>query len=249
MKYNGIELKEITEPQIFDPPKKMLVWGENDREACVENIYAIGPSSMESPVRAISDDGRLGTHCYKYCAEIPKPRRATNREFSRWLAKGYGECRSSSGCADTAWMYETELDDKPVVEWTKARKWDDSEWHEPTVEYCKELKPEEQMNNDGERLKNFIFSIIEEHKTACRKHPVFCDMITSMDKNAAEKYEDACKMANEKGPYKADLILDEEIAEAKLAYLKGEKKHALQELAQCGAVILRIMEKIDNEME
>ena len=29
MKYKGIELKEITEPQIFNPPKKMLVW---DRE-------------------------------------------------------------------------------------------------------------------------------------------------------------------------------------------------------------------------
>lgn len=29
MKYKGIELKEITEPQIFDPPKKMLVWRTN----------------------------------------------------------------------------------------------------------------------------------------------------------------------------------------------------------------------------
>lgn len=26
MKYKGIELKEVTEPQLFDPPKKMLVW-------------------------------------------------------------------------------------------------------------------------------------------------------------------------------------------------------------------------------
>ena len=240
MKYNGIELKEITEPQIFDTPKKMLVWNNVMQEPTTGDVVAI--VRRNDGICAMCFDGE----CYPYCAEF---RRLTNREFSRWLAKGYGECRSSSGCADTAWMYETELDDKPVVEWAKARKWDDSEWHEPTVEYCKELKPEEQMNKDGERLKNFIFSIIEEHKTACRKHPVFCDMITSMDKNAAEKYEDACKMANEKGPYKADLILDEEIAEAKLAYLKGEKKHALQELAQCGAVILRIMEKIDNEME
>lgn len=137
MKYKGIELVEITEPQIFDPPKKMLVWNEYDSKASIENIYVIGPSSMDFPVRAISEDGRLGTHCYKHCAEIPepKPRRVTNREFSRWLAKGYGECRSSNGCADTAWMYDTELDDKPVVKWAKARKWDDTEWHEPTVDY------------------------------------------------------------------------------------------------------------------
>lgn len=26
MKYKEMDLKEITEPQIFDPPKKMVVW-------------------------------------------------------------------------------------------------------------------------------------------------------------------------------------------------------------------------------
>ena len=26
MKYKGIELKEVTKPQLFDPPKKMFVW-------------------------------------------------------------------------------------------------------------------------------------------------------------------------------------------------------------------------------
>jgi hypothetical protein len=32
------------------------------------------------------------------------------------------------------------------------------------------------------------------------------------------------------------------------AYQQGDKEHALQELAQCGAVILRIMETIEKEM-
>ena len=39
----------------------------------------------------------------------------------------------------------------------------------------------------------------------------------------------------------------EEVAEAFAAYQQGDKEHALQELAQCGAVILRIMETIEKE--
>lgn len=27
-KYSGIKLKEVTEQQVFDPPKEMLVWGD-----------------------------------------------------------------------------------------------------------------------------------------------------------------------------------------------------------------------------
>lgn len=41
----------------------------------------------------------------------------------------------------------------------------------------------------------------------------------------------------------------EEVAEAFAAYQQGDKNHALQEFAQCGAVILRIMETIEKEME
>ena len=33
------------------------------------------------------------------------------------------------------------------------------------------------------------------------------------------------------------------------AYKKGDKAHAMQELAQCGAVILRMMDYVQNEME
>ena len=40
MKYKGIELKEVTEPQLFDPPKKMLVW-ESYENITELNVYAI----------------------------------------------------------------------------------------------------------------------------------------------------------------------------------------------------------------
>ena len=57
------------------------------------------------------------------------------------------------------------------------------------------------------------------------------------------------KLRNSRGPQCADNILMEEVAEAFAAYQAGDKEHALQELAQCGAVILRIMETIEKEME
>lgn len=44
-------------------------------------------------------------------------------------------------------------------------------------------------------------------------------------------------------------ILYEEIFEAVAAYQKEDPVHAQQELAQCGAVILRTMEMLENEIE
>lgn len=65
----------------------------------------------------------------------PKPRRATNRELSRWMAQGNGECLGSQDDADTAWNYPQECSDTDVREGAKVRKWEDTEWHEPTVDY------------------------------------------------------------------------------------------------------------------
>ena len=47
----------------------------------------------------------------------------------------------------------------------------------------------------------------------------------------------------------ADRILSEEVFEAIEAYQKKDLVHAQQELAQCGAVILRTMEMLENEIE
>lgn len=102
------------------------------------------------------------------------------------------------------------------------------------------------MNGDAEKLKGFLFRIIDEHKVACRKHPKFCEAI--IDPTSSKSWAEAeyrIKLRNQRGPEYADNVLMEEMAEAFAAYQQGDKEHALQELAQCGAVILRIMEKID----
>ena len=106
------------------------------------------------------------------------------------------------------------------------------------------------MDEDAEKLKGFLFKIIDEHKFACRKHPNFCDAI--IDPTSSKSWADAeyrIKLRNERGPWTADNIMMEEMAEAFAAYWKGDKANALQELAQCGAVILRIMEFVSKEIE
>ena len=51
------------------------------------------------------------------------------------LAQGNGECLGSQDDADTAWNYPQECSDTYVREGAKVRKWSDTEWHEPTVDY------------------------------------------------------------------------------------------------------------------
>ena len=106
------------------------------------------------------------------------------------------------------------------------------------------------MNKDAEKLKGFLFRIIDEHKVACRKHPNFCDAIIDPSSRVSWAESEArIKLRNSREPQCADNILMEEVAEAFNAYKKGNKAQALQEFAQCGAVILRIMEKIDKEIQ
>ena len=98
--------------------------------------------------------------------------------------------------------------------------------------------------------KRHIDAIAREYWAAKEKHPKFCSAIidTASSKSWAES-EYRIKLRNERGPWTADNIMMEEIAEAFAAYEHGDKEHALHELAQCGAVILRIMEKIEKEIE
>lgn len=95
----------------------------------------------------------------------------------------------------------------------------------------------------------FLNAIYEELEKAERKHPVFCDTMTTLELDSVTSGLDTYRLLNSSAPYSANSILEEEIHEAMEAHLKGEREHCLQELAQCGAVILRMMEFVKNEME
>ena len=128
MKYKGIELEEITEPQVFLHPKKMLAW--NEKYLAIRTIVAILPGGV-----AIDEDKNWISHC----AEIPddpKPRRATNRELAKWLALGNGELSIHNTEIHSYFNYTPEdANSECKDEIFKVRKWDDSEWHEPTIDY------------------------------------------------------------------------------------------------------------------
>lgn len=137
MIYHGKELNTITEPQVFDPPKRMFVWDEASKCPEVRDVVAILPKCALK-MRVITNGG-VG---WKYCAEFEeqsdyKTRRATYLEFSRWLAQGNGQVHTDSdgGNIDTAIIYDDKCDDSPVRDGLEARKWGDKEWHEPTIDY------------------------------------------------------------------------------------------------------------------
>ena len=98
--------------------------------------------------------------------------------------------------------------------------------------------------------KKFFGEIEKELRNAVTKHPKFCDNFTE-DKSGMiwQTREECAKTRNAKMEPTADSILFEEIAEAFNAYQHGDKKQALKELAQVGAVVFRCMEFIQKEME
>lgn len=80
-----------------------------------------------------------------------KPRRATNRELSKWLGQGHGEYiyqvdlanytytyddMSKVNIASNTYTYDGISGEKnEVPSYVKVRKWEDADWHEPTVDY------------------------------------------------------------------------------------------------------------------
>ena len=129
MKYKGIELKEVTEPQLFDTPKKMLVW----------DVYNECPSTAKVCAIINRYDNRVITEnaAWRHCAEIPKAleqKPVTRRELARWLAQGNGEVNDGNSVY-SRWEYFVENENKAINNGMVVRKWDEIEWHKPTREY------------------------------------------------------------------------------------------------------------------
>ena len=104
---------------------------------------------------------------------------------------------------------------------------------------------------DGYLITQKFFGEIEsELRHAVAKHPKFCDTVLDPDSRVSwAESEYRIKARNERGPWTADNIMMEEVAEAFNAYQHGDKKNALKEFAQVCAVVLRCMEYIQKEIE
>ena len=131
MKYKGIELTEVTEPQLFAPPKKMLVW-DNCSNIAEIDVYAI---VSRGDFRVICENSS-----WRHCAEIPKVPElelVTYRELARWLAEGNGEVKDENdeGTICMSRFYWEGQENNAVEDSIHVRKWDETEWHKPTREY------------------------------------------------------------------------------------------------------------------
>ena len=130
MKYKGIELTEVTEPQIFEKPEKMLAWdGDNDipTECYVYAIVNRGDDSCPVICKYTSF-----IHCAKI-PDVPELELVTYRELARWLAEGNGEVMWANNVLSN-WNYSTDEENKYLGKSLSVRKWDDTEWHQPTRE-------------------------------------------------------------------------------------------------------------------
>ena len=100
-----------------------------------------------------------------------------------------------------------------------------------------------------EMLNKFIAQMKIELAEAESKHPHFADGVSGRSRMNVDFNLGFLRNKNGKPPYMADSILYEEVFEAIAAYQKEDLVPALLELAQCGAVILRTMEMLENEIE
>lgn len=97
------------------------------------------------------------------------------------------------------------------------------------------------------KLNGYLVSIKEELQKAEKKHPKFCDELIPPGFDFDEDEKRWKKWNDEATTHYACDLFNEEFYEALNAYQQGDKAHALQELSQCGAVILRMMEVVDAE--
>lgn len=95
-----------------------------------------------------------------------------------------------------------------------------------------------------------IRNLIEkEFSHAVTKHPKFCDHFIDESSRTWAEAEMRIKARNSRPPEYADCVLMEEMAEAFSAYSQGNFEHALQEFAQCGAVVIRCMDYVMKKMD
>lgn len=96
--------------------------------------------------------------------------------------------------------------------------------------------------------------IRNEHRLAVEKHPFFAhEIIDDSDRTNAEynlsNFRNCLRRDTENGKISSMAVLVCEVFEFVQAYSDGDLDHALVELAQCGAVIMRMMEMVEKESE
>ena len=134
MQYKGHELKPLTERKVWDEPHKMLCWDEENEDPEIREVVAFFPE-INDRCHVVCIDGGW----FAKCAEIPeesKPRKATWKELAYWLMDGKGLVVDENTSRVDTGVFFNRIDlDAEVSDNLKVIRRDDTEWHEPTVDY------------------------------------------------------------------------------------------------------------------
>ena len=133
--FGGKTMVEFTSdvPVIFDQPIKMYVTDDSDFiEGQIADVIAYEPRRASLKAIGIHNSWR---YCFSFPDE-PEPRRATWLELAKWCVEGNGLVLDEmTERIDTGVIFKVEYQNKPIDKLIKIRKWGDTEWHEPTIDY------------------------------------------------------------------------------------------------------------------
>lgn len=134
-------MKEVTYEEWVknSTPREMWVWNKEDGSDKVVRkvVHILNVEPYYFPIMTVNKNNSH-TSTYKHCAELPKARRMTNKELSRWLReKPTRECKTLNDSNDNfVYCFHTYLErcaNEEVDDLILIRE-DDGEWHEPLVE-------------------------------------------------------------------------------------------------------------------
>ena len=131
-------MKELTREEWLKNPTPRMMWVWDDDETCKEKMKAIYWRSDNAmyPVIALSDNEAY-IFRYKHCAEVPKKRRMTNKELSRWLrekpTREYKRFKSDDALISYYHNYIERTANEEIEDSVLIRE-DDGDWKEPLVE-------------------------------------------------------------------------------------------------------------------
>ena len=130
-------MKEVTyeDWQKNPTPRMMWVWDDEVGDKVKRKvIYFNENKHAHYPIIALSENSAISVG-YKYCAEIEKQRRMTNKELSRWIReKPTREWKYKNGISVYGYYgYEEKRENEEVISNILIRE-DEGEWREPLVE-------------------------------------------------------------------------------------------------------------------
>lgn len=115
-------------------PRMMWVWDVNEKDKVQRKVIYFHDNNLPYPIIALSDD-ETDTENFKYCAEIEKQRRMTNKELSRWLReKPTREYKFKNSDFIYGEKNYREIEQSDEVDSRILIREDDSDWREPLVE-------------------------------------------------------------------------------------------------------------------